>query len=173
MAKQQMLSGSDPVSQWSFVGKGVTAQLLQHAGFATMDDLYKADLDDVGDTGPVKRIMAVLKQFKQEQRVSETAAQRVGTHAYNAVVLATEAEVHDVPHCFRCPISRDWMNDPVITPSGITYDRVHLERWIRSVGTEPLTGTPLALTDLVPNRALHEAIDRYRQHEDFMTVLWE
>lgn len=60
---------------------------------------------------------------------------------------------------FNCPISNEMMKDPVMTPNGDSYDRVNIEEWIRSKGTDPLTREPLALTQLIPNRALKRAIE--------------
>ncbi|KAG5181789.1 hypothetical protein JKP88DRAFT_141148, partial [Tribonema minus] len=42
------------------------------------------------------------------------------------------------PAHFLCPISLDWLVNPVITPSGITYSRAELELWVRENGTDPI-----------------------------------
>ncbi|CAF1495564.1 unnamed protein product [Adineta ricciae] len=49
----------------------------------------------------------------------------------------------------QCPITRDIMEDPVIAEDGYTYD--------------PLTRTPLRVSELRPNRAVKELIDAYRE----------
>ncbi|KAG8043981.1 hypothetical protein GUJ93_ZPchr0458g22455 [Zizania palustris] len=53
-----------------------------------------------------------------------------------------EVEV-EVPSYFLCPISLQIMCDPVILPTGITYDRDGIERWLLSAGTCPLTKQPV------------------------------
>ena len=62
---------------------------------------------------------------------------------------------------FECPITLELMTDPVITPAGHTYERAAIERVINSGNPCPQTRNPLALTDLVPNRGLKDAIDSY------------
>eukprot|EP01125_Pyxidicula_operculata_P021810 TRINITY_DN865_c3_g1_i1.p1 TRINITY_DN865_c3_g1~~TRINITY_DN865_c3_g1_i1.p1 ORF type:complete len:728 (+),score=208.85 TRINITY_DN865_c3_g1_i1:36-2219(+) len=68
---------------------------------------------------------------------------------------------HDFPEHFCCPITSSIMKDPVMTPSGHTYERetilVHLSR----NQTDPLTNEPLTMNDLIPNRALKNAISDY------------
>ena len=56
------------------------------------------------------------------------------------------------------------MADPVITPSGITYDRKHLESHLHRVGQfDPITREPLTEQSLIPNLALKEVIDNFAQ----------
>ena len=53
------------------------------------------------------------------------------------------------------------MTDPVIDKDGNSYERAAIEEWIRQNGNSPITRNALSLTDLVPNRALRDAIDAY------------
>ncbi|TKW07445.1 hypothetical protein SEVIR_7G307300v4 [Setaria viridis] len=66
-------------------------------------------------------------------------------------------------HHLLCPISLQPMQDPVTAPTGITYDRRAIERWL-AVGhaTCPVTGQPLALADLTPNHTLRRLIQSWR-----------
>lgn len=71
-----------------------------------------------------------------------------------------------VPPDFRCPISLELMQDPVVAASGQTYDRDSITRWI-SAGhaTCPKSGQTLIHTDLVPNKALRNLIFAWcREH---------
>uniref|UniRef100_A0A0E0LTV5 U-box domain-containing protein n=1 Tax=Oryza punctata TaxID=4537 RepID=A0A0E0LTV5_ORYPU len=70
-----------------------------------------------------------------------------------------------VPPEFRCPISLDLMRDPVVGPTGITYDRAGIEAWLLAAGarktatsTCPVTKGDLRADDLVPNHALRRVI---------------
>lgn len=60
----------------------------------------------------------------------------------------------DVPESFYCSITQDVMQDPVVTPHGITFERTSIEQWLRRSRTCPVTRNPLTLGDLTPNRAL-------------------
>lgn len=67
----------------------------------------------------------------------------------------------EVPDSFICPISGEIMKDPVITPSGVSYDRANIEAWLKKKEIDPLTKKPLTVNDLVPNRGLKEAIEQF------------
>lgn len=64
-----------------------------------------------------------------------------------------------VPAHFLCPISLDLMKDPVTLPSGITYDRENIERWIESGDrTCPVTNQALGSFEQIPNHAIRRMI---------------
>jgi hypothetical protein len=72
----------------------------------------------------------------------------------------------EVPQFFVCPISLEVMRDPVTLPSGITYDRDSIERWVFTDGHGdcPVTKLPLgAATDLepTPNHTLRRLIQAW------------
>ncbi|KQJ92155.1 E3 ubiquitin-protein ligase PUB23 [Brachypodium distachyon] len=64
------------------------------------------------------------------------------------------------PAEFVCPISMTRMQDPVTAPSGVTYERGAIERWLAAGHTTcPVSGHgPLSLADLVPNLTLQRLI---------------
>lgn len=62
---------------------------------------------------------------------------------------------------FLCPISQEVMKDPVITPSGISYERKSILDWLKKNQCCPLTKAPLTDKDLVTNYALKSAIEDY------------
>ena len=64
-----------------------------------------------------------------------------------------------IPSFFMCPISLDLMRDPVILCTGMSYDRVSIERWLGSGhNTCPATNQVLADKLLIPNHTLHRLI---------------
>lgn len=66
------------------------------------------------------------------------------------------------PDDFRCPISLDFMIDPVTVATGHTYDRSSIQRWLRAGNSIcPNTGERLKNRDLVPNLALRRIIRQY------------
>lgn len=64
------------------------------------------------------------------------------------------------PQRFYCPITVDIMTDPVITPSGNTYERSAITNWLQQHQTEPLTRKIIFPHQLIPNRALKEEIEQ-------------
>ena len=54
------------------------------------------------------------------------------------------------------------MHDPIITPSGITYDRSDIEEHLRRVGRfDPITRQELTIDQLIPNLAMKEVVETY------------
>ncbi len=59
-------------------------------------------------------------------------------------------------------ITLEIMMDPVLTPSGLTYDRHEIQEHLEKVGAfDPVSMVLLKKEDLVPNRALKEAVDEF------------
>ncbi|XP_072950858.1 E3 ubiquitin-protein ligase CHIP-like [Typha angustifolia] len=68
----------------------------------------------------------------------------------------------DVPDYLCCKITLDIFRDPVITPSGVTYERAVLLQHLHKVGKfDPLTREPLEEHHLVPNLAIKGAVHTY------------
>lgn len=68
----------------------------------------------------------------------------------------------EVPDYLCGRISFELMLDPVITPSGITYDRRSIIAHLRKVGHfDPLSRQPLTENQLIPNLSMKEVIHAY------------
>lgn len=68
----------------------------------------------------------------------------------------------EVPDYLCCKIALEIFRDPVITPSGVTYERAVLVEHLNKVGTfDPITREPLEQYHLVPNLAMKEAAQAY------------
>lgn len=64
-----------------------------------------------------------------------------------------------IPDHFRCPISLNLMKDPVTAPTGITYDRESIERWLdMGNSTCPVTNMALNCHGLIPNHTIRRLI---------------
>lgn len=71
-------------------------------------------------------------------------------------------KTRDVPDYLCGKISFEIMREPVITPSGITYDKKDIIEHLQRVGHfDPVTRTDLTQEQLVPNFSLKEVIDSY------------
>ncbi|XP_060176679.1 E3 ubiquitin-protein ligase CHIP-like [Lycium barbarum] len=65
----------------------------------------------------------------------------------------------EVPDYMCCQITLDIFRDPVIAPSGFTYERAVILDHLRKVGEfDPITREPLYPSQLVPNLAIKEAV---------------
>jgi len=71
-------------------------------------------------------------------------------------------QTRDVPDYLCGKISFEILKDPVITPSGITYDRKDIVEHLERVGHfDPVTRTKLTQDMLVPNYAMKEVVDGF------------
>ncbi|KAL3837764.1 hypothetical protein ACJIZ3_022355 [Penstemon smallii] len=78
----------------------------------------------------------------------------------------------NIPDEFRCPISLDLMNDPVIAASGHTYDRISIAQWINSGHhTCPKSGQRLIHMALIPNYALKSLLHQWREENNIPVVM--
>lgn len=68
-------------------------------------------------------------------------------------------ESRSLPDQFYCPITRDLMMEPVVSPDGYTFDREAIESWIKHENeTCPVSRMPLKQSQLRRNLALQECI---------------
>ena len=85
-------------------------------------------------------------------------------HDIHSVFYKTQKEpkmVH-VPDAMIGKISFETMLDPVISPSGISYDRTELLDHFQKIGHfDPLSRQPITEKDLIPNLALKDLIDEF------------
>uniref|UniRef100_A0A914GZ14 E3 ubiquitin-protein ligase CHIP n=1 Tax=Globodera rostochiensis TaxID=31243 RepID=A0A914GZ14_GLORO len=74
----------------------------------------------------------------------------------------------DLPDYLCGKISFELLQDPVVTPSGITYDRQDILTHLHRVGHfDPVTRVPLTADQLIPNFALKEVVDHFVQENEW------
>ncbi|KAJ7538470.1 hypothetical protein O6H91_11G049300 [Diphasiastrum complanatum] len=68
----------------------------------------------------------------------------------------------EIPEYLCCGITMDIFRDPVITPSGVTYERAVLLEHLRKVGKfDPLTRADLQPNQVVSNLAIKEGVQAF------------
>ncbi len=70
-----------------------------------------------------------------------------------------------VYHQFICPITQEVMKHPVIAEDGVTYEKDAISTWLKNHSTSPMTRERISATKLIPNIALKQLIDQWRQQE--------
>jgi len=106
---------------------------------------------------------------KQENDVNvKTTMQNM----FNEVLTQNENEKpsKDIPDHLACKVSYDIMRNPVISPSGISYEKNIIKEHIERVGYfDPVTRKPIDHTMLAPNNNLRQAINYFydRNPENF------
>lgn len=90
--------------------------------------------------------------FSKKTKTSKTGILKSATAPPIVAELA-------IPDHFRCPISLNLMKDPVTAPTGITYDRESIERWLEmGNSTCPVTNRALNCHGLIPNHTIRRLI---------------
>jgi len=68
-------------------------------------------------------------------------------------------------HQFICPITQEVMRDPVIAEDGHTYEKDAIENWLEKSLTSPMTRQPISPAKLIPNLALKQLIDQWKDEQ--------
>lgn len=70
-----------------------------------------------------------------------------------------------IPKQYRCPISFELMEDPVMTALGQTYDRKNIENWLKTHDTDPLSNDVLPNKILTTNYFAKKAISSWQEKQ--------
>lgn len=71
--------------------------------------------------------------------------------------------VIEVPDYFLCPITRELMEEPVITRNGVTYSKASLLAWLQVNPSEPSSREPCRIEDTVPNIVIRDAVAAWKE----------
>ena len=109
-----------------------------------------------------KRLIDSLKESKKE--ATDQLLKLGNQDTIDEVATLAAASV--MPEEFICPITLERMVDPVIASDGHSYERAGIRRSLQRPGepTSPLTGLPLASTQLIPNIALRQLIENWLEN---------
>jgi U-box domain len=62
------------------------------------------------------------------------------------------------PSLLRCALQEVMMRPALCVGDGHSYEEAAIAQWLQAHGTSPVTGQPLATTELLPNHALRQMI---------------
>lgn len=109
-----------------------------------------------------KRLYDFCQKEDGTDKVTDSTSQQL---AALKLVFSKAAEADkptEIPDYLCCKITLDIFRDPVITPSGLTYERAVILDHLEKVGMfDPLTREPLRPSQLVPNLAIKEAVEAF------------
>ena len=82
------------------------------------------------------------------------------------VDVEDEARVAGAPSTFYCSVCMEIMRDPVLLPTGMTYERRAIQQWLAAGGrTCPTTGQAIPRDVLlIPNMAMRQSIEEWAAH---------
>jgi len=66
-----------------------------------------------------------------------------------------------IPKAYKCPITLEIMSQPTITSYGYTYEYAYIFEWVEKNKNDPITKQPLNTFELIPNRAIRDAIEQW------------
>lgn len=99
-----------------------------------------------------QKLLRFSELYQRRSRVLEEVFERVA---------APDREV-EIPDHLCCKITLEIFRDPVISTSGITYERAAILDHLRKVGQfDPTTRAPLTAAQIVPNLAIKDAVQAY------------
>jgi hypothetical protein len=99
------------------------------------------------------------KEKKEEKKVENKEIKKVETTTTSDDI--DEEEIAEEIKSFVCPITNTIMEDPVISPDGISYEKSAIEVWFNKHNTCLLTNKPLNKKDLIRNIELKNSITEY------------
>ncbi|KAJ6840817.1 U-box domain-containing protein 33-like isoform X1 [Iris pallida] len=138
----------DPsAGNWPFV----QAKQLAHLGLRCCEMSRKCRPDLVGD---------VWRVLEPMMMANPSSVRTLSFGSFNE-------DNSPIPNYFICPIFQEIMRDPQIASDGFTYEAEAVRGWIDSGhDTSPMTNLKLPHLNLIPNRALHSAIQEWlQQHQ--------
>jgi hypothetical protein len=66
-----------------------------------------------------------------------------------------------VPALYLCPLTKEFLFDPVMTSDGLSFERKAIEYWLDKYDVSPVNGIALDSKSLLPNFALKQLIREY------------
>lgn len=69
----------------------------------------------------------------------------------------------EIPDQYRCPLTLEVMEDPVVAKDGHSYERRAIEGWLEKHTTSPMTNEALFSADLFPNHSLKSLILEWKE----------
>jgi len=131
------------------------------------DDLSQIELEKMRCAQELSRIQTSLSVFNelalQIHKGVRIEAGRLMSQASPPAAASTSVEPTDqtastISNLNFYDLFGELMIDPCVTPSGETYNRSSIEKWIRLDGRDPCTRDPLSIEQLYPNKRAFEQL---------------
>ncbi|MCP9262929.1 E3 ubiquitin-protein ligase CHIP [Dirofilaria immitis] len=173
LAHSQKLNFGDEITAQIRVAKKEIFKREEENGLIKQEIELQAYLNGLIDSDLARKLRK-LKEKKEAGENSEVITEEMDLQS-EEIALKMEAQSskdklnnlfaqvdekrrkREVPDYLCGKISFEMLRDPVITPSGITYDRADIKEHLQRVGHfDPVTRAPLTADQLIPNLAMKE-----------------
>ena len=154
------------VSTIEGIGKQ-TLDIFIEAGFTTIGQLKNFDGQD-------RLLWEAIERRKSVSTMDmpDSYWKRMMTRCINIIYRARSAHATPfIPVEYMCPITLDWLSDPVVTASGHTYSRDAIEEHLKYSELDPVTRMKISGLPLYDNIAMRSAVDHYRLHHQKFSIL--
>lgn len=121
------------------VGPGVH-RIFGLARMTNVRDLYQINTREENERIAAAARLYVCEKYPGLDEEHYVRQQRsMVTRCLNVILRIQEGQNirMETPEAFQCPLSYDWLIEPVLTPSGQTYSRAEITRWIKQTATDP------------------------------------
>ncbi|KAL0024280.1 hypothetical protein WJX79_002681 [Trebouxia sp. C0005] len=103
-----------------------------------------------------------MHRLLQQQHDHELAAQEGGDLDQVFESARHGLKAGEPAAAFTCPLTMEVFRDPVMTPSGLSYERSALVEHLKKVGAfDPITREAMTASQVIPNVALRNATLQY------------
>ena len=92
---------------------------------------------------PNHNLKKLITEFNERGNPSASASASAGA--------GSESSKKSDPHEYKCPITCELMQDPVVAADGHSYEKEAITRWLATKKSSPLTRKELDNTFLIPN----------------------
>lgn len=151
------------------------------------NNLLKSIADAVGISTEQSVLRQEYEDFKHEmENVNTLQAEQIVALLGKADILATVEEREkkyfskrnslgrqplEPLQSFYCPITCEVMDDPVETPSGHSFERHAIVKWLSEENDLcPITKTPLKVSCLRTNKTLRQSIEEWRDRNTMIFI---
>ncbi|PYI29341.1 U-box-domain-containing protein [Aspergillus indologenus CBS 114.80] len=153
-AKQQLWAAKEAARVREMNGTLASVERLIEADLQrALDDLQgQLDRGEIGQIG-----------FSEDQKALRDDTEKTLQVLRETFAIASKGEVQErvVPDYLIDPITFEIMHDPVITPSGTSFERVAITKYVEQSKVDPITRVPMTADDLRPNYALRGVCEEF------------
>lgn len=152
---------------------------------ATVEGMIEAELNRALEELQAKADKGEIGQIGlgEDQKALRADAERNVKNVREAFRIASNGEIQErvsfpllldldwrLIHGYRLQVVPDYlidgitfeiMHDPVITPSGSSFDRIGIVKYVEQSGVDPITRASMSVHDLRPNYALKAACEEF------------
>jgi len=129
-----------------------------------LDQQLNRDLAEVEDRFARGEVGETGKDEERAELIKEADERRRNVRVLFRDPTKSETAERVVPDYLIDGITFEIMHDPVITPSGVSYERISILKHIRASPVDPLTRELLKESQLIPNVGLKNACAEFLEN---------